>query len=427
MTQAALEKVALVSVDLSTWSGYKRTSEDELERIGVKLPKNSPLTKGGKKIYPTEYLKEFTNIRKEIERTLRKVGVRALGGGNTHAVPESKVDEINEFLEAVKLRTDLAIDDFKQNYDVRVADYLNSIDEPIIKNIISSALIPCSEASKKFGIAWQVFKIIPAGDPEEGSKSLVSGLTNSLLEEVAERAQVIWEKSFLGKPKVTQKAIHQVKDLRNKMAGLSFLDPDTINAVVKSMDDTFASLPSTGWIQGDDLNILHSVVIRMGQPESLLQHARLVAEGMSTQDAINKSIEATIGMSVPPKDVQADVGGANVAVETQTPVVVEDIGNSLFSDEHQVNVSAVAAVDIEEPSAFETVSAESIDGADPVQADEVIQTAEPVNVVVEVVEAELLEAEPKGDVDDDAEETTVVPLHEVEVVKPTSRRGAAFF
>lgn len=423
MSVEALAKVALVNVDLSTWSGYKRTSDEELAKIGVKLPKNSPLTKGGKKIYPTEFLKEFTNIRKEISRRLSKFGVRALGG-TAQAVPEASLDAITDYLNDVKARTTQAIVDFESNYDVRLTNYLKSIQDPVVKSIISASALKKDEAVSKFGIAWQVFKIVPADETEESSKSLVSGMAHTLLDEVAQAANKIYESSFIGKPRVTQKALHQVRALRDKMAGLNFLDPDNIDFIVKSMDESLSSIPANGWVDGKYLDILTSLLMRMGNPEKMLQHAAMMREGLSTQDI----------QQAPKVDVLAAQSPAMTvtvtdAVKTE-PIIVDEFSGNLFADEvvpvEPEEVAQPSSVDPEtvivEPESVSLVEAETV-----VEQEAIVVEPEPVavEVVVEVVEA----VEPE--VTSFVEEVTRVPLQEIEQVqvkpKPRPGRSASFF
>lgn len=426
---SALAQVALVNVDLSTWSGYKRTSDEELAKIGVKLPKNSPLTKGGKKIYPTEFLKEFTNIRKEISRKLSKVGVRALGG-TAQAVPEAALDTITDYLNDVKARTTAAIVEFEKTYDVRLNDYLKSIQDPVVQSIISASALKKDEAVSKFGIAWQVFKIVPAGETEESSKSLVSGMTNTLLEEVATAAQKIYENSFIGKPQVTQKALHQVKALRDKMAGLSFLDPDNIDFIVKSMDEAFSSLPTAGWIGEKNLDVLISLLLRMSKPENMLQHAAMMREGLSAQDTQQAP---AVSLTVAPSPEQTATVTEAVNVEV---ITVDDISGNLFADEviTQAPVEVVEAsseqpdVVIVEPEIASVIEVEPVVEQEPIVVEPEPEAVD-VEVVVEVVEAEATQ---------DAtfiEEVTRVPLQEIEQVqlqtqkvqKPRPNPGASFF
>lgn len=430
MSVSALAQVALVNVDLSTWSGYKRTSDEELAKIGVKLPKNSPLTKGGKKIYPTEFLKEFTNIRKEISRKLSKFGVRALGG-TAQAVPEAALDTITDYLNEVKARTTQAIVDFESNYDVRLKDYLKSIQDPVVKSIISGSALKKDEAVSKFGIEWQVFKIVPAGETEESSKSLVSGMTNTLLEEVSQAANKIYESSFIGKPRVTQKALHQVRALRDKMAGLSFLDPENIDFIVHSMDQTFSSLPASGWVDGKNLDLLTGLLQKMEHPEKLLQHAAMMREGMAQQ--ASQSVPEVVVVEATSPETTATVED-EVIVEVTTQ---DELSGNLFADEvvtaEPVDVTEASPVEPEvvivEPESVSLVEAEAV-----VEQEQIVVEREPVEVepepvavevVVEVVETEAAQDESF------VEEVTRVSLQEIEQVqvkpKPRPSRSASFF
>lgn len=441
MSVKALEKVALVNVDLSIWSAYKRTSDTELAKIGASLPKDSPLTKGGKKIFPTEFLAEFGNIRKEISRKLSTIGVAAMGG-SARAVPESQVDDINAYMEDIKVRFNKALVDFDLHYDVRMKDYLDSLKDTNVRSIIEASKLDRQEATSKFGINWQVFKIVPAGNADESSKSLVIGMANTLLDEVAEAAKKIFESSFMGKPKVTQKALRQVVSLRDKMAGLNFLDPANIDAIVKSIDETLAPLPPSGWIEGADLDLLTSVIFKLSNADMMLQHAKLISEGLTTQEAIRKSSQAN------------DVAISTVKAKTETVAQPDDANGNLFADGVAESVSAVDTESVEAEAAdavtVETepvdVEAEKVQAAEPVSVDsvsvavesqyvaDVVETPDVTVAVTVVDEAQVEVTEPVAPETVEVEHTVenqAAPVKETEPEKPKSRpamsKAAALF
>lgn len=389
MSVEALEKVALVNVDLSIWAGYKRTTENELAKIGASLPKDSPLTKGGKKIFPTEFLAEFGSIRKEVSRKLSTIGVAAMGG-SARAVPEGAIDDINSYMNDIKVRFNQALVEFDQHYDVRMKNYLDSLSDPNVRGIIDASKLERKDATSKFGMNWQIFKIVPAGNADESSKSLVSGMANTLLQEVADAAKKIFENSFMGKPKVTQKALHQVEALRDKMAGLNFLDPTNIDSIVKSIDETLATLPASGWIDGADLNLLTSVIFKLSNPDLILQHAKLISEGLSTQEAIRKSSSV------------ADVAISSAQTASETPVQPVDANENLFVDQDEL-------VTVESQFTAETPSVDEVMVTVDVTVVEEAQIEETQFDVYETVEAEQVV------------ETKVNPVHETEPEKPKAR------
>lgn len=400
MSVEALEKVALVNVDLSVWAGYKRTTESELASIGASLPKDSPLTKGGKKIFPTEFLSEFGNIRKEISRKLSSVGVAAMGG-SARAVPEAVVDEINDYLNEIKVRFNQAKVEFDQFYDDRMQQYLDSLQDPSVRRIIDSAKLDRADATAKFGMNWQVFKIVPAGDTEASSTSLVAGMANTLLKEVADGAKKTYETSFLGRPRVTQKALHQLKALRDKMVGLSFLDKVSIDPIVKSIDETLASIPQSGWIEGAELNLLTSIIFKMSNPELMLQHAKLIADGMSTMDALNVTNQSEVG----------DLFTTEPVAETK-------------ADESLAEVEAVTVAEVEAEIAEDEVITEEV-----VEQVEAQAEAEVIDVNVEIVENVAMDESPE--VPNSLDSISPADIPEVKEIQPkvekNSPNAAAFF
>lgn len=271
------KEIVLVNVDNAIWSGYKRTTDGDLAKMNATLPGDGIITKGGKKIFPTETLKPFNTLKKEISRKLTSVGVSALGG-SSRVVPVSEMKDLEKFLDGCQAKYNSLLADFANDYDANLAKHLNDINVPVVREIVERSTLKKEEAVKRFRFLTDIFNIVPKGDGE----GLVNNLANKLFNEVSTTARDAYEKSFLGKPRVGQRALNQVVAIRNKMAGLSMLDGKNIQPIVDSIDNVLSSMPKDGWIDGVHYSALIGLVNMLCDPEDMLKHAEKVQQGLAS-------------------------------------------------------------------------------------------------------------------------------------------------
>jgi hypothetical protein len=321
--QEIFDKIVLVNVDNAIWSGYKRTTDGDLAKMNASLPGDGIITKGGKKIFPTETLKPFNTLKKEISRKLMSVGVSALGG-SSRVVPVSEVKDLEKFLATCEAKYNSLLADFANDYDVNLSNHLNAIKTPVVREIVERSVLKVDEAVGRFRFLTDIFTIVPKGDGE----GLVNNLANKLFTEVSTAARDAYEKSFQGKPRVGQRALNQVVAIRNKMAGLSMLDGKNIQPIIDSINDVLGSMPDDGWIEGVHYSALIGLVNMLCDPEDMLKHAEKVQQGIASSApkaaqpiqetlAINEVVETIKPVTVEAKAVQATL------TLVETPVVAK--------------------------------------------------------------------------------------------------------
>lgn len=307
------KQIVLVNVDNAIWSGYKRTTDGDLAKMNATLPGNGIITKGGKKIFPTETLKPFNTLKKEISRKLTSVGVSALGG-SSRVVPVSEMKDLEKFLDVCQVKYDSLLADFANDYDANLEKHINDIDLPVVREIVERSTLKKEEAVKRFRFLTDIFNIVPKGDGE----GLVNNLANKLFTEVSTTARDAYEKSFLGKPRVGQRALNQVVAIRNKMAGLSMLDGKNIQPIVDSIDNVLSSMPKDGWIDGVHYSALIGLVNMLCDPEDMLKHAEKVQQGIASS-----APQAVPVVSVAAVVIDEPVVEEETVAEVQAPIQPE--------------------------------------------------------------------------------------------------------
>ena len=80
------EKLTLVSINISTFSGYRRATRDHIAALGGSLPASAAITEGSIKVFPGDGTKALQTVRRGVFRKLQAKGVKALGSQNVFAV-----------------------------------------------------------------------------------------------------------------------------------------------------------------------------------------------------------------------------------------------------------------------------------------------------------------------------------------------------
>ena len=83
----------------------------------------------------------------------------------------------------------------------------------------------------------------------------------------------IWKKVFEGKTEVTHKALSPLKTMRNKLAGLSFIDPN-VEPAVSMIDTALGNMPKRGNLSGNALLTLQGLVCLLKDKEALIQQTQ---------------------------------------------------------------------------------------------------------------------------------------------------------
>jgi hypothetical protein len=389
--QDIFKEIVLVNVDNAIWSGYKRTTEGDLVKMNATLPGGGIITKGGKKIYPTDTFTPFNSLKKEISRKLMSVGVSALGG-SSRVIPNNQMQDVQAFLDESRQRFNSLLADFEAGYDANLEKHLNDITDPVVREIVERSTLSKAEAVKRFRFVTDVFNIVPQGEGD----GLVNNLVNKLFNEVSTAARDAYEKSFLGKPRVGQRALNQVVAIRNKMAGLSVLDGQNIQPIVDTIDGTLNSMPTEGWIEGVNYSALIGLVNMLCEPEDMLKHAEKIQQGLAS--SIAPVVSATASEPVVP--VVAEVEEVISQPEPQ-PVVAEEVVE--VAPQPKPKLAAVA------PKAIK---------AEPVVENEEVKSPSPQLTLIDTAEAKEVEAE---------KEDKPLPLvNTVPAPKPV-KKAAAFF
>lgn len=314
------EKVALVSLSISGFTGYRRATREHIASLGGSLPSSAAITEGSIKVFPVEATNGLQTVRRGIFRQLQAKGVRAMGSQNVFAVLTEDLPEIEASIEVAKVNFMRERDELDQLYDqiFEVHCFANSEAEAIIRSLKVdrvTAMSRCRFSSNVFRIAPFVRE---GQSEEEGVEGLVRGLGRQLYEEVADEMQKLLAKECFAKnQRVGQKSLRPLKAAVEKMQKLAFLDGD-VSGAIQLVQETLKVLPQQGYIEGQAFLTLERLVETMSDADTLLNAAAKVKNGLAACDVLFPPAPVVVPEAVQPA---AEEVVADAAVETPVAMV----------------------------------------------------------------------------------------------------------
>lgn len=266
-----LEKVVCLMLDIHLWTGRKKLDLGDLKAVAKnQIPPEDLASLGSKKIVSPEDIAIFGTLKKRAERALEAVGVKFLGG---YAIPDHVVETVSKEIADIQGEFRVAKKNFMAVYDHVVQDWIDA--HPEWGNIIRAAITPREEVERQLRFDFQAFKVNPVevsgSSQNTGLEKKVGGLGDRLFFEIGKQAEQAWDLSFKGKGKVSQKALRPIRAMRDKLFGLSFLDP-RVMPVIDRIEKVLDHLPKSGPIEGNDLDALTGLVLLLSNPDKMREH-----------------------------------------------------------------------------------------------------------------------------------------------------------
>lgn len=295
-----LDQVLLVQLEPHIWSGRKKLNPDDLRNVQQSdLPPPSLATLGAKKIIDTEKLKVFDALKKRAQRACEASGVRFMGG---YAIPLTKVADVAAELDKIETEFEKEKTAFIANYKTYVDNWVTA--HPAWAHCIRQAVTKEGYVEDALGFTWQAIQVKEhkgkaAKVLNRGLHKQVNGLSEQLFKEISASAKEMLEKTLVEKDKVTQKALNRVRQLRDKLHDLSFLNAN-VQPLVKSIDYTLTLMPAAGAIEGVSFSALYQLVSLLSDPDRALAHGESILQGKSVEDAMSECVLS----GVPPQVAQ---------------------------------------------------------------------------------------------------------------------------
>ena len=307
------EKLTLVSINISTFSGYRRATREHIAALGGSLPQSAAVTEGSIKVFPCDGTKALQTVRRGVFRKLQAQGVKALGSQNVFAVLTDDLPGIEQEIADAQAEYKAERDALEAKYDQMFEDHVAA--NPEAEAIIRSLKVEPATAIAKCRFSSDIFKIAPflrdGQSEEEGVEGIVRGLGRQLYEEVASEMEKLLKNDAFANQRVGQKSLRPLKAAVQKMKKLSFLDP-SVEGAITLITDILKALPQEGYIQGQSFITLEKLVENVSDTDRLLNAASKVKNGVPACDVL-----------FPPMPVQAVKAVEAPAVEEAVQTAAE--------------------------------------------------------------------------------------------------------
>ncbi|QXE87370.1 DUF3150 domain-containing protein [Geomonas nitrogeniifigens] len=274
-TQAILDKMILVVLNITLWQGRKALKQGDLALNGIdidKLPPGTLASLGSKRIISPAAVKIFVSLKREALKHCVLSGVRF--GGCGYAVPREKVEALGKELKRIKVEFEDAKKQFLSVYHEEVERWV-AANPPEWAHIIRASVDSPAHIEKAITFNFAALDIRPPEETDmDGLDTEIDSLYGQLCHEVRVSARHTYENYLVGKQEITHKTLRPIRLIREKLAGLLFLDP-LIADTIQVIDDTLTKLPADTNIKGTDLNMVAGLVGRqlanMGRPSASSQ------------------------------------------------------------------------------------------------------------------------------------------------------------
>ena len=257
--QVILDKINLVSLNINIWQGKKAMTAADLAANGIdinKLPPTTLANLGSKRIVAPEMVAPFNVLKRTAAKECAKYGVRF--GSCGYAVPEERMDSLCIKLKHLQVEFREIARDFVGTYDQAVSDWIGQ-NPPEWAPIIAASVDSAEHVAASLSFRFSAMKVVSPGDGiENGLDEEVNSLYGQLCHEVRAMAKIAYETSYKGKDEVSQRAIRPIVAIREKLAGMAFLDP-SITDTITIINDALC-INTKGPITGRELNTLSGLV-----------------------------------------------------------------------------------------------------------------------------------------------------------------------
>ena len=263
---SVLQDVIAIHLHFSTWTGRKILEENDLSLQGEAPPKEI-INLGSKHTTDPAALKVFNTLKRRAERACLRKGIPFMGG---YAIPVKDANEIALELDRI----------VRQYNEVEKANYLakhESIQSQWVQNfpkyelILRKALTPVEHVEKRINAAFSMFQLQSAASSvsavDVGLSKQVDSMSESLDSEILKGAKSLLA-SLTNAIQPSQKNVNTLKQLRERVEGLAFLNGKFAN-LVREMRVVEEAMPITGKLSTDDVNKLSGLLYRMSDEDKL--------------------------------------------------------------------------------------------------------------------------------------------------------------
>ncbi|MBK1717194.1 DUF3150 domain-containing protein [Thiocystis violacea] len=308
------ERLSLIVLTASIWSGRKKLRADDLGLGAGEIPSEELVSLGSKRLCNPDALRVFHTLKGQAERACLRVGTRFLGGT---LVPNDQVDALSGILEGLKRDFEREVASFLAEYDREIADWISR--HPDWERQLRAAVDPAEAIGTRFSFRYRPLVIQPAEGHRETLAEDVAEIAHSLFHEVAQIA-VSLEKSLVGKDAMTQRALGTFRRIQEKLGVLAFVDP-RIAPILALVEGFLSRVPRRGPISGALFQEGFGLWLLLGDEARLARHGagRLAGDVAPEDETVEPDPDEACRVE------EIDLSPLEATAHDPAPVLQEDL------------------------------------------------------------------------------------------------------
>jgi len=330
---SVLEKLTVIMLDVTTYTGRKSLSKVEKARMGIDAPEDL-LSVGYKKVIDPKEVAIFQTLKKNVERLCYKHGARFLGG---FAVEANKAQELMREIKVIKEQYEDARSEFIASYEQKIKAWRSQ--HPGYESMISDSLT-AGQLKHKLRFGVQTVQVMPVESDCSNLDEKVEGLGGRVLHEISQDANRLWDASLRGRDRVSQKVLNPIRAMKDKLDSLSFVDP-RLSPMVTHIESVLAELPKAGYMESGDVAKIAGLVLVLARGDGYISPSEKVTVEPSKDVEANESVTETPKENEGVKEViEAEVQSSESKPKVVSLPLKEDADDEPEESEYQGDIAA---------------------------------------------------------------------------------------
>ncbi|WP_053062572.1 DUF3150 domain-containing protein [Photobacterium aquae] len=271
-----IEKTVFIALHFKKTTGNKKMNPSDLGIDASQLPPEQVAKLGHVYTINPEDLRPFTKIARRAERLCDTSGLKL--GGNSWAIPMSNMDSFCQKLNDIIIEYNQEVDNFLSTFDVKAKNWQNSISDQKWASVIRNACPTREQLQTKFRADYDIYQLNcePLNGMQEKSLDKQGDrLRNGLFSDIIDNCDAIMN-DWSQKSEITQSSLTKLRNLRDKIESLSFIDTRYLK-VRDKINEFLRELPQTGKLRGDHFIKISGLV-------STLSNKKLLEQFLSSPD-----------------------------------------------------------------------------------------------------------------------------------------------
>lgn len=234
MQNFTISNSVLVNLDFTIWTGKAKLDATDIPEAAAAMPPKDLCTAGNIKIFDTDYLKPFRNLKNRADLCAASIGCRLMSGW---LVDDANIGQLENGLADIHLEWARTLADFAANYQQRAKEWalLNGTWDQLIRRKQPAD----HEIKSRFHFGWQTFRLTPetaGASVGNETDNLVQAIPDQALQSIIDSLRDLYNDSFNKTNDPSSKAYGALRKIAQRAQALGFANPNAARLAPVLMD-----------------------------------------------------------------------------------------------------------------------------------------------------------------------------------------------